>query len=82
MAKLHDSPETGKYKPNFRLLQSWTKAVDRHYLKKTYFVERVSFLISNIHISTPLFSFQCCNHVFQQLKAGEGGFSYRQKKTF
>ena len=57
----------------------------RQSLKITCFVEQVSFLISNIHISTPcpLFNvvtmWRCPLSVFQHWKGGRG-FSYQQKR--
>ena len=68
LARLHDSPETGKDGECFENPTSGSynhgQKQLRHYLKKTYFVERVSFLISNIHISTPSFLFNVVTTYF------------------
>ena len=56
--------------------------------KKTCFIKRVSFSISNFHVSnpSPLFNvvtmWQCQWSVFQQWKGGEGGLANIKKDVF
>ena len=76
LAKLHDSPETGKdgecfgNPKNFRLLQSRTKWFETLF-KKDHFVERLSFLIFNV-----VTTWRCLLSVFQHWKGGEGGLAF------
>ena len=66
----------------FNIQSSWDTP------KKTCFVERVSFYISNIHISTPspLFNvvtmWRCPLSVFQNWKGGQGGLAIDKKDFF
>ena len=56
--------------------------------KKTCFVERVSFSVSNFHISTPPSPFQCCDHLTVStervltLKRGEEDLAIDKKDVF
>ena len=80
---LGSSTEIKPYRLVFELHDGQKHA--RHSPKKTCFVERVSFSISNFHISTPS-PFLCCNHAtvstehISTLKRGREWFGYRQKR--
>ena len=49
-------------------------------LRHSPFVERVSFSISNFHISTRSFTWQCPRSVFQHWKGGEGVWLSTKKR--
>ena len=53
ITKVFNSSLKKRLVPCLRKLQSWTKVV-RHSTKKTFFVKRVRFSMSNFDISTPL----------------------------